>query len=366
MMKLLVNNVIEQMGLSSTQLVGTLLDGAARHTPEGTDFSHARARRRPRRRPRARRAVRRLRRGPAHRVSRRGARRRPGRAARRRRRRWPSSTGRPLIAHAIDALRAARRRGRRRRQARHARCPTTSASTVWHDDEPGFHPRHGIVTALRRAARRCSSLAVDLPRAPPALHALARRVGADLRRPGRDRLQPLCALLRRRRARDARGRAGRRAADAHRRAPAPGRRRRARSVAAQRQHARGPAERPSRRSRTSCARLHEAGLVDPVLELLAPHGVADDLLEVVVGRAGAQRRAQVGLADAEQAGAQLAVGGQADAVAVAAERLGDRVDEPDAARRRRRSGRRGRWRAARAARPRAGTRRRSPRGSPRR
>jgi enoyl-CoA hydratase len=39
MMKLLVNNVIEQLGLASTQLVGTLLDGAARHTPEGTDFS---------------------------------------------------------------------------------------------------------------------------------------------------------------------------------------------------------------------------------------------------------------------------------------------------------------------------------------
>jgi enoyl-CoA hydratase len=39
MMKLLVNQVIEQMGLSTTQLVGTLLDGAARHTPEGTDFS---------------------------------------------------------------------------------------------------------------------------------------------------------------------------------------------------------------------------------------------------------------------------------------------------------------------------------------
>ena len=39
MMKLLVNNVIEQMGLSSTQLVGSLLDGAARHTPEGTEFS---------------------------------------------------------------------------------------------------------------------------------------------------------------------------------------------------------------------------------------------------------------------------------------------------------------------------------------
>ncbi len=39
MMKLLVNQVIEQMGLHTTQLIGTLLDGAARHTPEGTGFS---------------------------------------------------------------------------------------------------------------------------------------------------------------------------------------------------------------------------------------------------------------------------------------------------------------------------------------
>ena len=41
MMKLLVNQAIEQMGLSTTQLVGTLLDGAARHTPEGLQFSAA-------------------------------------------------------------------------------------------------------------------------------------------------------------------------------------------------------------------------------------------------------------------------------------------------------------------------------------
>jgi enoyl-CoA hydratase len=39
MMKLLVNQAIEQMGLGTTQLIGTLLDGAARHTPEGTDFT---------------------------------------------------------------------------------------------------------------------------------------------------------------------------------------------------------------------------------------------------------------------------------------------------------------------------------------
>ena len=41
MMKVLVNQTIEQMGLNTTQLIGTLLDGAARHTPEGTAFSQA-------------------------------------------------------------------------------------------------------------------------------------------------------------------------------------------------------------------------------------------------------------------------------------------------------------------------------------
>jgi enoyl-CoA hydratase/carnithine racemase len=39
MMKLLVNQAFEQMGLHATQLIGTLLDGAARHTPEGTAFT---------------------------------------------------------------------------------------------------------------------------------------------------------------------------------------------------------------------------------------------------------------------------------------------------------------------------------------
>jgi enoyl-CoA hydratase len=41
MMKLLVNQAYEQMGLRVTQLIGTLLDGAARHTPEGLAFSRA-------------------------------------------------------------------------------------------------------------------------------------------------------------------------------------------------------------------------------------------------------------------------------------------------------------------------------------
>jgi enoyl-CoA hydratase len=41
MMKLLVNQAYESMGLNVTQLIGTLLDGAARHTPEGSAFSQA-------------------------------------------------------------------------------------------------------------------------------------------------------------------------------------------------------------------------------------------------------------------------------------------------------------------------------------
>jgi enoyl-CoA hydratase len=41
MMKLLVNQAYDQMGLPVTQLVGTLLDGAARHTPEGAAFTRA-------------------------------------------------------------------------------------------------------------------------------------------------------------------------------------------------------------------------------------------------------------------------------------------------------------------------------------
>jgi enoyl-CoA hydratase/carnithine racemase len=41
MMKLLVNQAYEQMGLRVTQLIGTLLDGSARHTPEGVAFTKA-------------------------------------------------------------------------------------------------------------------------------------------------------------------------------------------------------------------------------------------------------------------------------------------------------------------------------------
>jgi hypothetical protein len=40
-MKLLVNQAYEQMGLPVAQLLGTPLDRAARHTPEGVEFTRA-------------------------------------------------------------------------------------------------------------------------------------------------------------------------------------------------------------------------------------------------------------------------------------------------------------------------------------
>jgi enoyl-CoA hydratase len=38
MMKLLVNQTLQAQGVHATQVLGTLLDGIARHTPEGYDF----------------------------------------------------------------------------------------------------------------------------------------------------------------------------------------------------------------------------------------------------------------------------------------------------------------------------------------
>lgn len=38
MQKLMVNQAYENMGLATTQLIATLFDGLARHTPEGVAF----------------------------------------------------------------------------------------------------------------------------------------------------------------------------------------------------------------------------------------------------------------------------------------------------------------------------------------
>src|SRR5580704_18684627 len=77
--------------------------------------------------------------------------------------------------------------------------------------------------------------------------------------------------------------------------------------------------------------LDEPGLADVVLQLLEPDRVADDPRELVVVGSVAERTAQVGLVQREQARAQVAVGRQANAVTIAAERLGHRVYEADLA-----------------------------------
>ncbi|GIT49063.1 MAG: hypothetical protein Ct9H300mP14_09910 [Gammaproteobacteria bacterium] len=38
MQKLMVNQTLENMGIASTQTLATLLDGIARHSPEGVNF----------------------------------------------------------------------------------------------------------------------------------------------------------------------------------------------------------------------------------------------------------------------------------------------------------------------------------------
>src|SRR3954447_22555480 len=78
-------------------------------------------------------------------------------------------------------------------------------------------------------------------------------------------------------------------------------------------------------------RLDEARLADMVLQLLAPDRVAYQRRQLRVRSAGAQRLAQIGLVHREEARAQLALGSQADAVAVRAERLRHGIDEADLA-----------------------------------
>ena len=78
--------------------------------------------------------------------------------------------------------------------------------------------------------------------------------------------------------------------------------------------------------------LEERRVVDAVAGALAEHRDDPALGDLLVGGAGAQRRTQVGLLAGEQAVADLAVGGEADPVAVAAERPGDRGDDADGGR----------------------------------
>src|SRR5438067_11699891 len=76
----------------------------------------------------------------------------------------------------------------------------------------------------------------------------------------------------------------------------------------------------------------EALVADVVLQLFLPRRRADDLLQLLVGSAAAQRAAQIGLDRGEEARAEGALGGEANAIALGAERLADRGDEANRAR----------------------------------
>ena len=209
MMKLLVNQVIEQMGLSTTQLVGTLLDGAARHTPEGTDFSQRALRGRPRR--------------PCASATRRSATTARGRGRRERAARAPCSragAGRGSGGAQGDGGGAAAGRcspgrstrcarpsttssssPRSRRRCRRATCPsgatsrrtstraTASSRALRGARRPAGRRRAGrhAARARRRCSRRCSTSIEDgapaaMPRGrrphPPALRRLRARGAA--------------------------------------------------------------------------------------------------------------------------------------------------------------------------------------------
>ena len=74
---------------------------------------------------------------------------------------------------------------------------------------------------------------------------------------------------------------------------------------------------------------HELRFADVMPGLFLPNHAAQPVGDVVVGSAIAQVGAEVMLGHAEQTGADFAVGGQADAVAVAAEGFADRCDDAD-------------------------------------
>src|SRR5207302_7921197 len=75
----------------------------------------------------------------------------------------------------------------------------------------------------------------------------------------------------------------------------------------------------------------ESALVDPMLELLVGDRLADRRRQLRVGGSVAERGLEIPFPGREEAGAELAVGGDADPVAGRAERLRDGVDEADLA-----------------------------------
>src|SRR5882724_3920767 len=78
-------------------------------------------------------------------------------------------------------------------------------------------------------------------------------------------------------------------------------------------------------------RLDEIGLADVMAFLLVPDDLTEPLLDGFIRSPAAQQRLQILLPETEQARAKFAVGRQAEAIAMAAERLAHRRDDADLA-----------------------------------
>src|ERR1700688_4770565 len=76
-------------------------------------------------------------------------------------------------------------------------------------------------------------------------------------------------------------------------------------------------------------RLLESGLADVMARLLAQYDAANVVVQIGVASAPVQDSVEVVIALREEAGADLAVGGEADAAAVSAEGVRDRGDDAD-------------------------------------
>src|SRR5260370_31437077 len=79
-------------------------------------------------------------------------------------------------------------------------------------------------------------------------------------------------------------------------------------------------------------RRHEVGLIDAMPGLLFHHYRLDEFGNLFVAGPAAQKKLQIVVLLAEQAGAELSVGGETDARAEAAERLANRCNQSDFAR----------------------------------
>src|SRR5579863_4812199 len=78
-------------------------------------------------------------------------------------------------------------------------------------------------------------------------------------------------------------------------------------------------------------RRHKIRLADVMTLFFSENHTANELRQFFIRCPALHLRVQIVVPDREQAGANLAIGGDADAAAVAAERMRDRSDDPNLA-----------------------------------